>query len=60
MSLRPQPVRPLQQQPMTPHRSRLRPWPSLPTMLRTQLSQQLAQVLRHVRDGETGHVDHAE
>jgi hypothetical protein len=44
-------VRPLQP-PTTPRRSRLRPWPVLPVVVRTQLSQQFAQILRQVRDGE--------
>ncbi len=60
MSIRPQPVRPLQRRPRTPHRSHLRPWPVLSAAMRTQLSQQLAQVLRRVRDGEAGHAEHAE
>ena len=60
MSIRPQPVRPPQQQPRIPQRSRLRPWPALSATMRTQLSQQFAQVLRRVRDGEAGHAEHAE
>jgi hypothetical protein len=60
MSIRPQPVRPPQQRPTTPQRSCLRPWPVLPATVRTQLSQQFAQVLRRVRDGEAGHAEHAE
>jgi hypothetical protein len=60
MLIRPQPVRPLQQRPRIPHRSHLRSWPVLPAVVRTQLSQQFARVLRRVRDGEAGHAEHAE
>jgi hypothetical protein len=61
MSMRHHAVRPLQRQrPTTPHRSRLRPWPVLPVAVRTQLSQQFAQLLRHIRDGEAGRAEHAE
>ena len=55
-----QPVRPPLQRPPTPHRLRPRPRPVLSAAMRTQVSQQLAQVLRRVRDEGAGHAEHAE
>jgi hypothetical protein len=52
MSIRVQPVRRPQQKPTPPQRPRRRPGSALPVAVHTQLSRQLAQVLRRVRDGE--------
>jgi hypothetical protein len=59
MSIRVQPVRRPQQKPTPPQRSRRRP-PALPAAMHMQVSRQLAQVLRRVRDGEASHAEHVE
>jgi CRP-like cAMP-binding protein len=60
MPVHPHPTRPLLRQRADSYRnpqSHVRPWPTLAPQVQTQLAQQLARLLRSIREHETCHAD---